>query len=133
MVPEYLLKQPAYHGGVVRQYKYPGADESKAVPLGWLARRWDPAVQERMHKLFAALGKEFDGRVVGTNLAESSVGVGRTGKLFPKGFTYEVYREAIITNMKALKRAFPKSITMVYANFMPGGRPYLEARRRSTN
>ena len=29
--------------------------------------------------------------------------------------------------MKALKRAFPRSIAMVYANFMPGGRPYLEA------
>jgi hypothetical protein len=26
-----------------------------------------------------------------------------------------------------LKRAFPKSIAMVYANFMPGGRPFLEA------
>ena len=29
--------------------------------------------------------------------------------------------------MKALKQAFPKSIAMVYANFMPGGRSYLEA------
>ena len=26
----------------------------------------------------------------------------------------------IITNMKALKRAFPKSVAMQYANFMPG-------------
>jgi hypothetical protein len=64
---------------------------------------------------------------VGINLAETSVGVGGTGKLWPKGFTREIYRDAIITNMKALKRAFPKSIAMVYANFMPGGRPYLEA------
>ncbi len=92
-----------------------------------MARRWDPAVQERMHKLFSALGKEFDGRITGINLAESSVGVGRTGKLFPKGFTYEIYRDAIITNMKALKRAFPKSIAMQYANFMPGGGKNLEA------
>ena len=29
--------------------------------------------------------------------------------------------------MRALKRAFPKSIALLYANFMPGGRPYLEA------
>jgi hypothetical protein len=73
--------------------------------------------------LFVALGKEFDGRIAGINLAESSVGVGRTGKLWPRGFTREIYREAVITNMRALKRAFPKSIAMVYANFMPGGRP----------
>jgi hypothetical protein len=26
----------------------------------------------------------------------------------------------IITNMKALKQAFPKSVAMQYANFMPG-------------
>ena len=36
-----------------------------------MARRWDPAVQERLHKLFAALGKEFDGRIAGINLAET--------------------------------------------------------------
>ena len=85
-----------------------------------------PGRAERMHKLFSALGKEFDGRIVGINLAESSGGFGRTGKLWPKGFTHEIYREAIITNMKALKRAFPKSIAMEYANFMPGGRTQLE-------
>lgn len=28
--------------------------------------------------------------------------------------------------MRVLKVAFPKSIAMIYANFMPGGRPYLE-------
>ena len=43
-----------------------------------------------------------------------------TGRLFPKGFTFEIYRDAIITNMKALKRAFPKSVALQYANFMPG-------------
>jgi hypothetical protein len=126
MVPEYLLKEDAYHGGVVRQYKFPGEDESRAVPLGWLARRWDPAVQERYHKLLMALGKEFDGRVVGINLEETSADFGDSGKLYPQGFTTELYRDAIIANMKALKRAFPKSIAMVYANFMPGGRPDLE-------
>jgi hypothetical protein len=126
MVPEYLLKDPAYHGGVVRQYKNAN-DEEHAEPLGWLARRWDPAVQDRYQKLLIALGKEFDGRVVGINLEETSADYGSTGKLYPEGFTAELYRDAIIANMKTLKRAFPKSIAMVYANFMPGGRPYLEA------
>ena len=126
-VPKYLLDDPKYNGGADKQYQIKGDDEAQAVHEGWMARRFDPAVQERLHKLYAALGKEFDGRVVGINDAETSAGFGWTGKLFPKGYSKEIYRDAIITNMKALKRAFPKSIAMVYANFMPGGRPYLEA------
>jgi len=126
-VPKYLLDAPKYNGGADKQYKSKDNNDEHPEHEGWMARRWDPAVQERLHKLFTALGKEFDGRIVGINLAESAVGVGRTGKLWPKGFTYEIYRDAVIANMKALKRAFPKSIAMVYANFMPGGRLYLEA------
>ena len=125
--PKYLLNDPEYNGGADKQWKVPDGDESKAVHEGWMVRRWDPAVQQRLEKLFAALGKEFDGRIEGINLAETSGGFGPSGKLWPKGFTHEIYREAIITNMKALKRAFPKSIAMIYANFMPGGRPNLEA------
>ena len=126
-IPKYLLNDPKYNGGADKQYQIKNDDEAQAVHEGWMARRWDPAVQERLHRLFLALGKEFDGRVEGVNLDETSTGVGWTGKLFPKGFTFEIYRDAIIANMKALKRAFPKSIVMQYANFMPGGKKYLEA------
>ena len=125
-VPKYLLEDPKYNGGADKQYQIRGDDESQAVHEGWVARRYDPAVQERLHKLFLALGKEFDGRIEGINLAETSAGYGWTGKFFPKDYTKEIYRDAIITNMRNLKSAFPKSIAMIYANFMPGGRPYLE-------
>ena len=125
--PQYLLKDPKYNGGADKQYRIRGDDESTAAHEGWMVRRHDPAVQERLHKLFAALGKEFDGRLEGINLSETSAGFGSSGKLFPKGYTHDIYRDAIIANMKALKRAFPKSIAMVYANFMPGRRPHLEA------
>jgi len=118
-VPLYLLRDSLYNGGADKQYEYKD-DEAKAVVAGWAARRWDPAVQERFHKLLFALGKEFDGRIEGINFAETSVGFGETGRLFPKGFSFEIYRDAIITNMKALKRAFPKSVAMQYGNFMPG-------------
>ena len=97
-----------------------GDDEEHAVPGGWVARRWDPAVRERFHKLLDALGKEFDGRIEGINLAETSVTFGESGRLFPKGFSFDAYRDAVIDNMKALRRAFPKSVVMQYANFMPG-------------
>jgi hypothetical protein len=119
-VPRYLLSDPQYNGGAYKQYQVKGDDEEHSVLEGWMMRRWDPAVQERFHKLLFALGKEFDGRIEGINFAETSSGVGRTGRLFPKGFSFEIYRDAIITNMKALKRAFPKSVALQYANFMPG-------------
>ncbi len=121
-VPRYLLQDPVYNGGAEKHYNIKDDDESRAVVGGWMARRWDPAVQERFHRLLDALGKEFDGRVEGVNLAETAVDFGHSGRLFPKGYSFEIYRDAVITNMKALRRAFPKSVVMQYANFMPGER-----------
>jgi len=119
-VPRYLLDDPKYHGGADKQYSIQDDDEARATPEGWVARRWDRAVQERFHKLLSALGQEFDGQIEGINLAETSVNFGESGRLFPQGFTPASYRDAIFTNLAALKKAFPKSATMQYANFMPG-------------
>ena len=119
-VPRYLPDDPRYNGGADKQYSIKDDDEEHAAPEGWVARRWDPAVQERFHKLLSALGKEFDGKIEGINLAETAVSFGESGRLFPKGFTPSIYRAAVMTNMTALKRAFPKSVAMQYANFMPG-------------
>ncbi|MGH7453737.1 MAG: hypothetical protein ACRENG_20475, partial [bacterium] len=49
-----------------------------------------------------------------------SVTFGEKGNLHPSGFTFEAYKNAIMANMRALKEAFPKSITIQYVNFMPG-------------
>ena len=121
-VPRYLLRDPQFNGGADKQYRYKLVDnaETDVTVSGWMARRWDPAVQDRFHKLLFALGKEFDGKIEGVNLEETAFEVGETGKLFPKDFTFEKYRDGIITNMKALKQAFPRSVVIEYANFMPG-------------
>jgi hypothetical protein len=119
-VPKYLIQDPQYHGGANLQYEYKNNDEEHATGAGWAARRWDPAVQDRYHKLLFALAKEFDGRIEGINFAESSVGFGETGRLYPEGFTPEIYRDSLVANLKVLKRAFSKSIALQYANFMPG-------------
>jgi hypothetical protein len=119
-VPTYLLTDPEYHGGADKEYGLNGEDETKAVAEGWVARRWDPAVQGRFRNLLRALGRAFDGKVEGINLAETSVDFGETGRLYPKGFTPSIYRDGILVNMRALKRAFPRSVTIQYANFMPG-------------
>jgi hypothetical protein len=75
-------------------------------------------VRERFHKLLRALGKEFDGKIEGINLPETAVDFGETGRLFPPGFTRRGYRDAVFSNMAALKEAFPTSVAMQYANFM---------------
>ena len=128
-VPRYLLKDPQYGGGADKQYtyKYVAHRETDVKVLGWMARRWDENVRDRFKKLLVALGKEFDGKIEGVNLAETAFDIGDTGALFPKGFTFENYRDGIIANMKALREAFPKSVALVYANFMPGGSEYLRA------
>jgi hypothetical protein len=64
-----------------------------------------------------ALGKEFDGKIEGINLQETAIGAnGDIDTIFsPKR-----YAECIKENMLVLKKAFPHSTTMQYANFMPG-------------
>jgi hypothetical protein len=119
-VPKYLLQDSAYHGGAEKTYSIGAKPESLAVVSGWVSRRWDPAVQERLHKLYDALAKELDGKIEGINLPETAVEYGGTGKLWPPGFTHDSYREAVAVNLRALKRAFRKSVAMQYANFMPG-------------
>ncbi|MBD0319164.1 MAG: hypothetical protein ICV87_02455 [Gemmatimonadetes bacterium] len=119
-VPVYLMTDPEYGGGAVRDYVIQDDDEAGAVRAGWVPRRWDPAVQARFHKLLAALGRELDGQVEGINLPETSMVFGTTGRLWPAGYTPARYRDVVIQNMRALKRAFPRSIAMQYGNFMPG-------------
>lgn len=112
-VPKYLLRQKRYDGGVALQYR-------KGKASGNAAKRWHPAVRERWHKLLGALGKEFDGRITGINLQETALEFKEGDPHSPKDFTYNGYRDAVLANMAALRAAFPKSVSMQYANFMPG-------------
>ena len=98
-VPKYLQNDPKFNGGIARQYRI-GDDEAKAVPQGWTARRWDPAVQERLHRLYEALAKEFDGQIEGINLAETSVTFGWTGKI-----GYPISANACASRLQQMKCA----------------------------
>ncbi len=113
-VPKYLTTEAQYHGGVIYQKNEKGKQE------GWVLMRWDPAVRERLHKLFIALGKKFNGKIEGITLQETAVGVYENEETAKKDFSYVKYRDGILANMKALKKAFPNAIAMQYANFMPG-------------
>jgi hypothetical protein len=116
--PPYLLTDTAFHGGIAGQYARD--EDSTAKPQGYVARRWDPAVRGRFHKLLAALGEEFDGQIEGINLPETSVEFGTSGALYPAGFTPMTYRDGVVDNLRALRRSFRASVAMQYANFMPG-------------
>lgn len=109
-VPGYLLSAE-YDGGALYQRN----DDGK--PDGWVAKRWNKAVQQRFASLLGALGNRFDGEIEGINLQESAIGVSSE---YDSSFTPEKYVEALKHNMLALKEAFPHSTTMQYANFIPG-------------
>jgi hypothetical protein len=113
-VPAYIMKGKEYHGGANPQYN----EEDKID--GWVARRWDPAVQARFHRLIAKLAERYDGVIAGINLQESAIGISEDGIERAPGFTYLGYRDAIKRNMLALKKAFRTSVVMQYVNFMPG-------------
>jgi hypothetical protein len=109
-IPRYLLTDE-FDGGSIPQYNENGETS------GWVAKRWNPKVQERFALLLDALGKEFDGKTEGINLQESAIDV---KSAIDTTFTPGRYAESLKINMLALKRAFPLSTTMQYANFMPG-------------
>jgi hypothetical protein len=118
-VPDYLITDYRYHGGV--NIKYETNENDKIIRAdGFVARRWDNLVAERFNKLLIALGERFDGKIEGINLPETAVDFGETGKMYPEGFTPEIYRDAIIKYMMMAKKAFPHSVVIQYANFMPG-------------
>lgn len=106
-VPDYILTA-AYDGGAEEQYNNDGR------PGGWVAKRWNKRVRERFAQLMLALGKAFDGKIEGINLQETAI------EVKDSSFSELDYVTGVKENMLALKQAFPKSVTMVYANFMPG-------------
>jgi hypothetical protein len=109
-VPAYLLSKE-FDGGAVMQRGENGEAD------GWTAKRWNAAVQERFAALLMALGERFDGRIEGINLQETAIGVTNEQD---SSFTPVKYLAGLKANLVALKKAFPRSTTMQYANFMPG-------------
>ena len=109
-VPDYLLTD-FYDGGETQQCDDTGRQE------GWVAKRWNKNVRERFALLLQALGKEFDGKIEGINLQETAIGI--NSKTHP-GFSEQAYVAGLKENMLALKKAFPQSTTMIYANFVSG-------------
>jgi len=128
-VPDYLLNDPVYQGGVIKQSMLSAPERDPDKPLsedeyGWSAKMWQAPVRERYQKLIRQLGAEFDGKVVGINFSESSMDIGTENAdgstTFPVDFDPQAYVDAIQDNMRVLADSFKESIPMVYLNFVPG-------------
>ncbi|MES2777335.1 MAG: hypothetical protein V4722_24365 [Bacteroidota bacterium] len=108
--PDYLATDE-YNGGATYQYNDAGK------PEGWVAKRWNKKVRERFALLLQALGTAFDGKIAGINLQETAIGI---SSKTDTSFSEQGYIQGLKENMLALKKAFPISTTMIYANFTPG-------------
>jgi hypothetical protein len=116
-VPEYLLEQSQYGGGLAPQSDYAG--EGKPVGHGWVAMQWNAAVRARFQALIRALALQLDGRIHGINLPESAVEV--DPKTDRTGFTCDGYFAAEMENARVAREAFRKSHVVQYVNFWPCG------------
>lgn len=115
-VPDYIREDAKFHGGVEMQYDFPG--EGKPITTGWVARTWDPAVKERFQLLIQKLSVQFDGKIYGINLPETSADF--DPHHMPTDFTTDKYFDSVIDNISYLKKSFQKSMVIQYVNFFPG-------------
>ncbi len=114
-VPDYLMNDARYGGGISPQFDNPG--EGKPIGSGWVAQQWDPAVRQRYQALLAALAERFDGRVYGVNLPETAIDLDE--KKLPKGFTCDNYFAGEMENLTFARKVFTKSHVVQYVNFWP--------------
>lgn len=115
-VPKYIVDA----NGAVRQYSFKDDNDSGMQYAGWVSKRWDPKVQERLYVIATKLAKEFDGKIEGIVLPETALEFGSTGKYYPEGFSNESYKDAVIKNLIEFKKVFKNTKVVQYANFMPG-------------
>ena len=114
-LPDYLLSDAEYGGGLARQFDNPG--EGRPVAAGWVARQWDPDVRARFQALIAALAQRFDGRIHGINLPETAIDLDPDAK--DPGFSCDAYVDAELENIAFAREAFAQSHVVQYVNFWP--------------
>jgi hypothetical protein len=111
-LPDYLLEEPQYEGGLKQQTTFVGEGEPEGG--GWVAMQWNPALRARFQTLIAALAERFDGRIYGINLPETSADFGEPDEAF-----CDAYFEAELENILFARRAFEQSYVVQYINFFP--------------
>jgi hypothetical protein len=105
IVPSYLLSDPEYGGGVVKNVG------------GVVARLWDPAVMDREIALLEALGRRFDAEpfVEGVTSEETAMGLAKNP---PADFSDAAVAEQFNRWIAAVRAAWPRSNVFLYTNFL---------------
>lgn len=114
-VPDYLMDETQYDGGISPQFDNPG--EGKPIGYGWVAQQWNPAVRQRYQALLATIAERFDGQVYGVNLPETSIDLNQ--EKLPKGFSCDNYFAGEMENLTFARKVFKTSHVVQYVNFWP--------------
>lgn len=114
-LPDYILTEAKYGGGLVPQLDNPG--EGKAQAYGWAAMQWNADLRARYQALLKALGEKFDGRILALNLPETSIDIDMKGD--KTGFSCDAYFDAELENLTAARAAFAETHVVQYVNFWP--------------
>jgi beta-lactamase class A len=114
-IPEYLLQEPQYDGGLASQWDHPG--ENKPVGSGWVAQQWNLPLRKRYQALLMALAHRFDGQVDGVNLPETAIDL--DPKHPPRGYSCDAYFAAEMENLSVARASFHTSRVVQYVNFWP--------------
>jgi hypothetical protein len=114
LVPDYILNEPIYGGGLARQFDNPG--EGREPGSGWTAMQWNPHVRSRFQALITALAQAFDGRIAGINLPETAFDPMDDSD---GGFACDAYFAAELENTLHARRQFARTPVVRYVNFFP--------------
>jgi hypothetical protein len=93
---------------------------------GYTAVRWDPYVNQRLQKLIAELGAQFDcnPNLEGIAIQESAPSLD-DDVLLASGYTPEKYRDSLIALLRSASQSLPRSRIFWSMNFLPHGQAYL--------
>lgn len=117
LIPDYLLNEAKYHGGLASQRDNPG--DVKQQVQGWVSKQWNDALRTRYQKLISELAKEFDGEIYGINLPETSIDINEKEARSKDGFSCDKYFNSTLENINFTRSVFKKSYVVQYANFWP--------------
>ena len=109
-VPDYILRDPQYDGGLAAQGDRGGGS-------GWVTKQWKPVLRVRFQALLGALAARFDGRIAGINMPETAADLKPAER--PGGFECNAYFEGELDNLAFARKAFRRSAVVQYVNFWP--------------
>lgn len=112
IVPNYLMSDPAYRGGVVPM----GAHGE-----GFVARLWETPVMDRLMALYKAMGVRFDSDpfIEGFSTGESTLSLGNP-KQWPAGYTHAALLSQYLRFVDSARQYMPQSNIFFNANYLGG-------------